>query len=223
MDLSQNGIDLIKSFEGCKLTAYKDVVGVLTIGYGHIKNVESGQVITQVKAEQLLKEDCKRFIDHVNTYQSKYNWNQNQFDALVSFAFNIGSITQLTANGTRNNEIIANKMLEYYKAGGKTINGLLTRRKKEQALFLTLINDESNKDEDSTNPYTKSITTIRKGNKGESVKWLQWELINDGYDIVLDGIFGNATYLAVKQFQKNNGLIIDGIVGIKTITALNLK
>ena len=89
--LSENGLQLIKKFEGCKLKAYKDIGGVYTIGYGHTKNVKKGMTITQKQADVFLKEDCNKFVDHINKYMDTYNFNQNQFDALVSFAFNIGT------------------------------------------------------------------------------------------------------------------------------------
>ena len=136
MKTSQNGINLIKQFEGCRLTAYKCAAGVWTIGYGHTAGVKAGQRITQVQAESFLKDDLAKFEKNVEKYDSKYHWNQNQLDALVSFAFNIGSIDQLTANGTRSIQTISEKMLQYNKAAGKTLSGLTKRRKAEQALFL---------------------------------------------------------------------------------------
>jgi GH24 family phage-related lysozyme (muramidase) len=134
MKISQRGIDLIKEFEGCKLTAYKDAVGVWTIAYGHTKNVKQGMKITQEQAEELLKKDLAEYEAKVEKYD-KYNWNQNQFDALVSFAYNIGSIDQLTSNGRRAIKTISEKILEYNKAGGKTLEGLVRRRKAEKKLF----------------------------------------------------------------------------------------
>lgn len=137
MNISQRGLDLIKGFEGCVLTAYQDAVGVWTIGYGHTRGVQARQKITAEQAEEYLREDCARFEKNVSGYDNIYHWNQNEFDALVSFAFNIGSINQLTANGTRNTAVIADKMLEYNKAGGKVLKGLTERRKKERELFIT--------------------------------------------------------------------------------------
>lgn len=137
MRTSQNGINLIKQFEGCRLTAYKCAAGVWTIGYGHIAGVYQGQVITQTQAESFLKDDLMKYEQKVMKYNDKYRWNQNEFDALVSFAYNIGSIDQLTAGGTRSRAVIAEKMLSYCKAAGKTNAGLLKRRQKERELFLT--------------------------------------------------------------------------------------
>lgn len=133
------GIALIKKFEGCKLEAYPCPAGKWTIGYGHTGSVDgkpvcSGMKITLSKADELLKSDLAKFESQVNKYE-KYNWTQNQFDALVSFAYNIGNIDQLTANGTRSKDVIASKFPAYNKAAGKVLSGLTKRRKDEQALF----------------------------------------------------------------------------------------
>lgn len=139
-DLSQNGLNLIKSFEGCKLTAYKclSTEKYYTIGYGHYgSDVKAGMKITKEQAEELLLDDCKKAIKNVNSFMGKYNFNQNQFDALVSFAFNVGSINQLTASGTRTLEQISSKIPAYNKSGGRVIVGLVKRRAKEKALFDT--------------------------------------------------------------------------------------
>ena len=137
MKTSEAGLELIKSFEGFKLTAYRDPVGVLTIGYGHTRGVKEGDKITKKKADEFLKSDLATAEKHVNSYLKKYKFTQHEFDALVSFTYNIGNINQLTANGKRNKGTIADKMLLYVKAGGKTLNGLVKRRKAERDLFLT--------------------------------------------------------------------------------------
>ena len=139
MKTSQNGIDLIKRFEGCRLEAYRCPAGKPTIGYGHTAGVKMGQKITQVQAESFLKDDLARYEKLVEKYDSRYHWNQNQFDALVSFAYNIGSIDQLTANGTRSISTIAEKITAYNKAGGQILSGLKERRKAEQTLFLQTV------------------------------------------------------------------------------------
>lgn len=139
MRLNKKGIDLIKKFEGCRLEAYKDPVGVLTIGYGHTgKDVKVKMTITQEQADELLKQDLDRFERHVtHYYNKKYKWTQNEFNALVSFAYNIGNIDGLTKNGKRNKGQIADAILLYNKAGGKVLNGLTKRRKAEHDLFCT--------------------------------------------------------------------------------------
>jgi GH24 family phage-related lysozyme (muramidase) len=136
MKTSKRGIDLIKEFEGCRLAAYRDAVGVLTIGYGHTRGVYSGQTITQEKADVLLLEDLDQYERNVMSWNYIYAWSQNEFDALVSFAFNIGSIDQLTGYGKRAKKILPDKMLMYCHAGGQTLAGLKRRRERERELFL---------------------------------------------------------------------------------------
>jgi len=143
--VSNNGIKLIKEFEGCRLTAYYDSVGVITIGYGTTnadksitgKTITKGMTISQETAEKWLKASLnKKYAPLVNKYDGHYKWTQNEFDALISFAYNIGSIDQLTANGSRSRQTIANKIPEYCHAGGKKLEGLVRRRNAERALFL---------------------------------------------------------------------------------------
>lgn len=136
MRISENGLNLIKSFEGCRLTAYKCPAGVWTIGWGHTGGVKPGQKITQAEADQMLVSDMTAYEHKVDKYAS-YHWNQNEFDALTSFAYNVGSIGQLTANGTRNRATIAEKILQYNKGSGKVLPGLTKRREAERKLFLT--------------------------------------------------------------------------------------
>lgn len=129
---------MIKKFEGCRLTAYLCPAGVWTVGYGHTgQDVKPGLTITQAKADQLLKSDLAKFERNVMLFDSKYNWTQNEFDALVSFAYNVGSIDQLTKNKQRTKTQIADSMLQYNKGGGKVLPGLTKRRQAERALFLT--------------------------------------------------------------------------------------
>lgn len=136
MKISKKGIELIKKWEGCRLKAYYCPAGVLTIGYGHTgKDVKWGMVITESKAESLLVKDLEKFEKKVNKYNDVYNFNQNQFDALVSFAYNIGSIDQLTNNGKRSIEVISKKIPQYCNANGKRLSGLYNRRIDEQRLF----------------------------------------------------------------------------------------
>ncbi|MBD5542845.1 MAG: lysozyme [Lachnospiraceae bacterium] len=136
MKTGQAGVDLIKIFEGCRLTAYQCPAGVPTIGYGHTTGVKMGQKITQEQAEEYLRQDLAKYEKNVEKYDSRYQWNQNEFDAMVSFSYNLGNIDQLTASGSRSKSIIAEKMLLYNKAGGKVLDGLTRRRKAERDLFL---------------------------------------------------------------------------------------
>ena len=128
--INKSGLNLIKKYEGCRLTSYICPAGVLTIGYGHTgKDVKPNQTITKKKAISLLKKDLARFERHVQSYNYIYEWTDNEFSALVSFAYNIGNIDQLTAYGTRTRSQIRSAMLKYVKANGKTLAGLVKRRK----------------------------------------------------------------------------------------------
>ena len=140
MKTSKNGIELIKCFESFSSKACKCLATekYYTIGYGHYAaDVKENQTITKEQAEELLQKDLEKFEQKVNKYNNVYNFNQNQFDALVSFCYNVGNIDQLTAKGTRTIKEISEKILAYNKSGGKVINGLSNRRKKEQELFNT--------------------------------------------------------------------------------------
>ena len=134
MKISKKGIDLIKKFEGCQLTAYLCPAGKWTIGYGHTANVAKGMEITRQQAEESLLKDLVSFEKAVNDLGRTLN--QNQFDALVSFAFNCGVGNLKTLCYNRTLEVIGEKILLYTKASGKTLQGLVNRRKEEQALFL---------------------------------------------------------------------------------------
>lgn len=136
MKTSQAGIDLIKKFEGCRLDAYKCPAGVWTIGYGHTAGVTAGQKISSAQAEAYLCADLEKYEKKVEKYEDRYRWTQNEFDAMVSFAYNLGSIDKLTANGTRSKTVIAEKILLYNKAGGKVLDWLTKRRQAERELFL---------------------------------------------------------------------------------------
>ena len=198
MNISKKGLDIIKKYEGLRLTAYKCPAGVWTIGYGHTKGVSNGMVITQAQADKFLLEDIAFAEKNVNSFNSKYFWTQNEYDALVSFAFNVGSINQLTANGTRDKKTIGDKILLYNKAGGNVLKGLVRRREEEHALYF---------DGSKT-----SLPTLKKGSRGESVVALQTYLNLVGFDCgKADGIYGTKTENAVKEFKKSNIITLDGV------------
>jgi len=140
MITSKKGIDLIKSFEGLELKAYKDSVGVLTIGYGSTGNhVFAGQSITEAQAEDLLKSDLLRFEKGVSAVVT-VPLTQNQFDALISFSFNLGlgnlkSSTLLKKLNAKDYTGAANEFTRWNKAGGKVLSGLTRRREAEKNLF----------------------------------------------------------------------------------------
>lgn len=159
MKASQKCIDYIKLNEGLCLKAYKclPTEQYYTIGYGHYdKNIKKGDTITKEKAEELLKKDIVVFENNVNKYNKIYNFNQNQFDALVSFAFNVGSVDGLTAKGTRTLKEISEKILLYNKSGGKVIRGLSIRREEEKKWFDTPVKVATKE----TKKTTKEILTL---------------------------------------------------------------
>lgn len=135
MKINNEGLELIKSFEGLKLIAYLCPAGVWTIGYGHTSGVKKGQVITKAQAENMLKSDLKRYEAYVND-NVHIDLNENQFSALVSFTFNCGVGNLRTLVKGRTAEQIAEAMLLYNKASGTPLNGLIRRRKAERELFL---------------------------------------------------------------------------------------
>ncbi len=147
MQISQKGLNLIKEFEGLRLKPYKCAAGVWTIGYGHTNGVnENTNAITEAQAEQYLRDDLRNFETLVNNKNYvPQNINQNQFDALVSFAFNLGggNLKELcNANyppGKKTVEHIASEITLYNKANRKFCQGLANRREKEKQLFLGLI------------------------------------------------------------------------------------
>jgi len=230
MRTSSRGIQLIKSFEGCHLTAYKDAVGVWTIGWGITsadkavtgKTIKSGLTITQPTAEKWLIESIKqRYEPKVEKYEDIYHWNQNQFDALVSFAYNIGSIDQLTANGTRDKATIARKILEYNKAGGRVLEGLARRRKAEHDLFCEpmIVGYPGYFPElPKRGWYIKGdgikTNTNLKGQIKRVQRVLNWVL---NADLVVDGMYGEKTVAAVKKLQKMAGLTVNGKFGDKCL------
>lgn len=139
MRISQKGIDLIKKFEGCRLTAYKCPAGLWTIGYGHTNGVTKGQKISQKQAEDFLREDIEKFENGVNKYVS-VALNQNQFDALVSFCYNCGlgafkNSTLRKKLNAKNYAGAAKEFLRWNKSCGVVLSGLTRRRKAEKALF----------------------------------------------------------------------------------------
>ena len=141
MKTSQNGIELIKKFEGCRLETYICPAGVFTIGYGHTgADVKSGMKITQEEAETLLKNDLKAFEKGVQRIIKK-ELTQNQFDALVSFAYNLGleNLKKSTLAKLINQGKIKEASSQFERwvyANGVKLNGLIRRRKAEKELFV---------------------------------------------------------------------------------------
>jgi lysozyme len=139
MKTGKRGIDLIRRFEGCELKAYKDAVGIPTIGYGHIKDVHMGMEISMDQAIEFLKEDLAEAENAVKKYV-KVKLNHNQFDALVSWTFNLGSgnlksSTMLKRINAKEWDDVPNQIKRWNRAGGKVLKGLTRRRAAEALLW----------------------------------------------------------------------------------------
>lgn len=138
MKTSDKGIKLITSFEGCHLNAYPDPTGTWTIGYGHTAGVHPTMVITQQQAELYLKQDLESKEKHVNKWNNVYHFNQNQFDALVSFCYNAGqgNLAKLLDNGNKPIELVKFDLPNTcIKSKGKVLKGLIRRRKAEAEMM----------------------------------------------------------------------------------------
>lgn len=139
MTYSENGLHLTEQFEGLRLAAYKDSVGVPTIGYGHTRNVTMDMTCTQELAEQWLQEDVQIAVNGVNQFVT-VELTQNQFDALVDFTFNLGvgslqHSTLLRLLNARDYAGAAGEFEKWNKAGGNVLPGLVKRRQAERDLF----------------------------------------------------------------------------------------
>lgn len=144
--MSKNGLTLLKSFEGCELTAYQDPVGIWTVGYGWTqpvngKPVGKGMIITQETADHLLQSGVVQYEKGVTRLLS-VTVNQAQFDALVDFAYNLGvkaleGSTLLKKLNAGDYAGAADEFPKWNKAGGKVLNGLVKRRAAERAFFLS--------------------------------------------------------------------------------------
>ena len=181
--ISEAGIKFIKEFEGLWLDTYTDCVGVLTIGYGHTKGVYQGQRITEQEATELLKQDIEeveRCLNNINI-----NLTQNQFDALCSFGFNVGTGAFSTkynvgkALREKDFDLLCNSMLSWcHGNNNEVIPGLLNRRKAEVKLFKTgQENCKADKPTDMKECYYVSVKKFQNGSTDEKI-WTSNEHVN---------------------------------------------
>ena len=220
MKISEKGLSMIERFEGCLLKASNKLDGVWTIGYGQTgsyygKRVHRGITTTKAEAHAWLRDHSIKTYEDAVTQAVKVPLNQNQFDALVSFAYNVGvgALKQSTALRKLNAGDYAgaaDALTMWTKCNGKVLAGLVRRRKEERALFLTPV----------TQTKTTNTGLLRKGDRGDDVKLLQHRLNLLGWWLTEDGIWGVQTDSAVRGYQYRAGLTVDGIVGAKTRAAL---
>jgi len=139
MNISQEGISLIKKFEGCELEAYQCAAGVWTIGYGSTKDVKEGDTLTQKEADNLLLHEMQEYEGYIKELV-KVPLKQNQFDALVSWVFNLGpanlkTSTMLKFLNAGDYHLIPSQIKRWNKASGKVLEGLIRRREAEALMF----------------------------------------------------------------------------------------
>lgn len=183
MKVSQAGIDLIKQFEGCKLTAYRDTGGVLTIGWGHTSaagspEVKEGMTISQEGADSILATDVNKFSEGVAKL-IKVSVSQKQFDALVSFAYNVGigqfsSSTLLKKLNSGDYEAVPTQLMRWTKDNGTELSGLVRRRHAEAALWRNIDeNAPTPAEEQGAKPTppepVKTMAQSREGNAAVAI------------------------------------------------------
>ena len=217
MKTSKAALDQIAKYEGIRLKAYKCPAGVWTIGVGHTGGVTEGMTITHDQAMAFFADDIKASERAVEKLGMELT--QGQFDALVSFCYNCGAGNLKKLCTGRTKKQIADAIPLYNKGGGKVLAGLVKRRAWERGLFVEGLDDAPQATR-PTNPYPVPDKPLRRGSRGVTVRWLQRELVNHGYDILVDGDFGPKTAAAVRDFQLQNDLVVDEIVGKKTVAAL---
>ena len=220
MKISEKGLSMIERFEGCLLKASNKLDGVWTIGYGQTgsyygKRVRRGMTTTKALAHAWLRDHSIKTYEDAVTQAVKVPINQNQFDALVSFAYNVGvgamaGSTALRKLNAGDYAGAADALTMWTKCNGKVLAGLVRRRKEERALFLTPV----------TQTNTGNTDLFRKGDRGDDVKLLQHRLNLLGWQLTEDSIWGVQTDSAVRGYQYRAGLTVDGIVGAKTRAAL---
>lgn len=217
MRTSKAALEQIAQFEGIRLQAYRCPAGVWTIGVGHTgPDVFEGRTITHDEAMALFAQDIRSA--EIAVEHAGLQLDQGKYDALVSFCYNCGAGNLQKLTRGRTLAQIAAAIPSYNKARdpktGKMVvlAGLVRRRAWERELFLA----GGIPDQKEGNPYQIPDKTLKNGAKGNSVRWLQYELNRRGFGLIVDGVFGQKTEDAVRMYQNQRKLISDGIVGART-------
>ena len=221
MNLGSKGIELIKKYEGCRLTAYKAVPTetYFTIGWGHYgPDVKEGQTITQEQADTMFLEDVKIYSNAVDQYNSKYNFTQNQFDALTSFAYNcgIGALGNVMSVCNTKQEI-AEECKLYNKGGGVVLAGLVRRREEEYQLFMSDIENESPTQEVNTNADTYTVKS------GDTLSGIASKYNTTIENLVAINGISNPNLISVGQVLKLKGELSTGNKTYTVVAGDNLS
>ena len=229
--ISEAGLALIKSFEGCRLTAYKclPTEQYYTIGWGHYgPDVGAEQTITQEQADDMLRSDLCRYEAYVNDsgYCPQTDiLNQAQFDALVSFCYNCGpGCLDSLCHDNATLDAMAADMLAYNKGGGKVLPGLVRRRQAEVDLFNSGVPDmksPESEEESESEVFEMEMRMLRRGDSGNDVHAAMLLMADKGYyDGSCDDLFGPRMEQGLLQMQRDNGLGADGLLGKASWTYL---
>lgn len=210
MNISEKGKALIKSYEGCRLTAYKCPAGVWTIGWGRTGGVREGQRITQAQADMYFNEDIKKYEAPVQRYSGL---NQNQFDALVSFCYNCG---QWALKDVMESGNITGTMRLYNKGGGQVLPGLVRRRNEEIELYNTPVASRGDEYEEKGTFYPNTTINFRNKpivSKDNPIQGQYYKHENVKYDRVFKGngyvwiswLSSNKIrrYMPIREFNNN--------------------
>ena len=215
MNISNRGLDLIKSFEGCRLSAYKCPANVWTIGYGRTNGVYEGMTITQEQADNMLREDVKYYANAVNQYQSRFNFNQEEFDSLTSFTYNcgVGSL-QAVMSCCNTKKEIAEECKLYNKGGGVVLAGLVRRREEEYKLFMSGSNNNQANNTDGYSYAEKGeyffntkvrIRTAPSLDAATIATDIQEPFYNPGESVVYHTVHRNKSGYNWIQYNRTNG------------------
>lgn len=235
--INPEGLKLLVAFEKCELTAYDDGGGVWTIGYGHTgDDVFPEMTISQTEAEELLSGDLEKFQSFVED-AVEVQLNDNQFSALVCFCFNVGPGTEGFGGSTLlrllnegDSQGAANQFPVWNKVDGEPWLGLTRRRLAERSLFLgnpwdSFLSYEGTGEEVIEETISETPRTLKLTDpvmQGEDVRQVQEALKKVGINIEPDAFFGKDTDRAMRQFQQQKGLTVDGVVGVQTRKELGL-
>lgn len=231
MRLSKAGVEFIARFEGFRSDLYNDAAGHCTIGYGHLVHhgrcngsepAEFRAGIGKARALELLRQRATQFGAAVNGLGVPLN--QSQFDALVSFTFNLGpgwiggsGLQRALAAGDY--EAVPREMSRWVFAGGRKLEGLVKRRRAEGALFARGRSPEAPGGDaagEEPPPWPGRVLTQPPPLSGEDVRRWQSQMAKRGWRLAVDGVYGERSEEVCRSFQQERGLAVDGSVGAET-------